>query len=121
MLLPNISIKLTFGAGGFAVLGLFLSGIAPHSPITGPHVVGFAAASLGPALLLIAAQSRFQSSRQMLIQRIAVLWYLIAYLAAIVFAIHAGLGKPGLFFLVCALIGVGPCVVALSRWRSHET
>jgi hypothetical protein len=120
MLIPAHPIKASFGAGGFAVFGLFLSAAAPMSRF---EMVLFSAASLAPYLLLILFDPQGSSHSRGFVraaglgQRVAVAWYLVAYLVACGLAMRDGLRTAELVFLVAALLGVWPCIIALSRWR----
>jgi hypothetical protein len=122
MLIPVHPTKLTFGAGGFAVFGLFLAAV---EPVSKAQMILFCAASLTPYLLLLLfgpeSSPRHGLSRGCLLgQRVAVVWYLAAYVGAFSLAVRDGLSAPEMVFLLAALLGIWPCAIALTRWRTVQ-
>ena len=92
-------------------------------PVSKPQTVLLSAATLGPYFLLIlfgpeATPHRRRPRRAALLaQRVAVVWYLAAYVAACSVAMSDALSAPEVVFLPAALLGIWPCTIALSRWR----
>ena len=116
--MPNS--KLTFGAGGFALLGLYLSSTGRPS---GVEFILWCVAALTPYLIVVPPARMDRSrgfgtwARPSLPQRIASVWYLSAFAGGLALAVLSGFGSKQTMFALGCLLGIWPCVVVLVRWR----
>lgn len=105
------------------MFGLFCSAV---SVVTRYQLLLFIGVSLGPYLLLITTEAwpanhNSRGAKAVTsVQRVAVVWYLAAYLVGTALAVLDGISAPEAVFLIAALLGVWPCLIALSRWRTWQ-
>jgi hypothetical protein len=109
-------IKLTLGAGGFALFG------ASYSALTPPNTLLplFLFASLAPYAIAIVTESTVNSHKGIPtwvgpVRYAAAVWFLVAFAVAVALTLHRGASLPSIVFLAASLIGVLPCIVWLVR------